>query len=113
MEAILAVNSSSGTGSYLVHVIYDGSSLSIHCDCQAGKLGQSCRHKFGIISGNQEILADKNQSVELERIQGWLQKTTIPNLLNQLNDAESQAQKAKNDLAQIKKRFEKAIRDGA
>ena len=112
MEATLVVNSSSGAGSYLVNVIYDGSNVSLHCDCPAGKLGKFCKHKFGIISGEFTILTDKNQLSELDKIQEWVQKTTIFNLLNQFNDAESQIQKAQINLNQIKKKLEKAMKDG-
>lgn len=60
-----SVYSSDGVSVYTVVVEWNGKDLSVACDCKAGSLGDWCRHKSGLLNGEEAILATKDNLTDV------------------------------------------------
>jgi len=110
MRHVLRAKSSDGTSSYLVEFNWDGRSLEVLCDCRAGILGQHCRHKEGLIRGDQSLLSDSLDGPALGEIVGWVKLSEVGTASIQLRNAEQRLKAAQVDVKAAKKSLERAMR---
>lgn len=113
MQIKLIAKSSSGQGTYEVDFDFDREGLRVSCNCQAGRLGKSCKHKIGFLRGQADLLANQDQLVGLERVKRLLENTDFPNLLSELDKCEVEVEIAKRNLSTIKELLEKKLKSNA
>jgi hypothetical protein len=106
----LNAKSSDGTSAYTVEFNWDGNKLEIFCDCRAGLLGQHCRHKDGLISGDHTLLADPSASALLNEVVSLVKISQVGVVLGQLREAEDRLKAAQVEVKLAKKALEKVMR---
>ena len=90
--------------------------LTIQCDCKAGTIGQSCKHKLELLTGKVARLADPSESQRLLALSKFLASTKMLQFHNSFRsesdklDREIELLKAKK--VQLKKQFEAGLREG-
>jgi hypothetical protein len=70
MSHVIQVKRSNG-GTYRVEFLKGTGRVRVRCNCLAGSIGQICRHKRGLISGNVKLLHDPDQVEILAEILRW------------------------------------------
>jgi uncharacterized Zn finger protein len=95
-----AVASSSGSTSYPVRFFWNGKDLHVTCGCKAGILGQSCKHKVALMSGDRSILA---VDADLTEVLRWIQDSPVRSALSRLGDAEARVEEAQAEARKAKK----------
>lgn len=98
---------SEGVSAYTVIVEWNGKDLYVACDCKAGSLGDWCRHKSGVLNGEESILADGDT---LTDVLTWVSLSSVSTAIarireaeNQRSDAEASLKKAKANVLAAKK----------
>jgi len=81
-----------------------GSVIIALCTCPAARNGQHCKHRLGIFNGSHNGIVSGNEN-KVALVQSWLPGTNIELLLNQLAEAETNFEKAKKNLASLKKKL--------
>lgn len=99
---------SSGRGTYQVTFTCQDNRLWLKCTCIAGKFSQFCKHKFQLLSGNEDWLYDPQQKEDLAKILAILPLTNFPLLLDQYHQASNEA-----GLKEAKIQLKMAMRLGA
>ena len=110
MIKIFRVLSSDGVTLYSVAFEFSGSKLTVQCDCPAGILGKSCKHKLSLLAGTNMNLIDAIQLNDYREVMAWVRKSQIPNLIEQVSLSERGVEQAKKKLNEHKKLLEKALR---
>jgi hypothetical protein len=82
--------------------------LNAYCTCAAGSNGQSCKHRFRILSGNPEGLIDSDLG-DLGLAVDWVIGTDVETALRGLIAAEDNFEAAKKELAKAKKMLAQAL----
>lgn len=100
MRKELRVASSDGLSSYAVVFAWDGSNLSVTCDCKAGSLGQGCRHKEGLINGDRSLLLGDE---DIGDILGWIETSAVGRAALRLREAEVAVKSAQAEVKSAKK----------
>jgi len=111
MKTILLAKSSKGEP-YQVHFTLKENRLSVFCKCPAGIYGQLCKHKVKLLSNDTSMLFDPNQTDQLSQIVEWAKKTEYPQLLDELQDSEKEAETAKKKVKAIKERLARVMKTG-
>lgn len=96
---VLNVCSSSGGAAYTVVIEWDGKDLSVACNCKAGLLGDWCRHKSGLLNGDEAILAVKDDLTDLRQ---WVRASPVHAAISRIRDAENQQSEAEASLKKAK-----------
>lgn len=86
--------------------------LKISCNCGAGIFGKLCKHKIAVLSGNRDILLDKNDESILEDIIGVISKSDFFSLNNELESAKKAVEIAKKQETKAKNKLEASIKNG-
>lgn len=107
---IFKAKSSSGEP-YNVEFIIDGS-IIVRCNCRAGIFGKLCKHKTGLISGDQKLLYDPSERSKLDELIEHVRNSEYSDLDAQLLDAKRAVDTAKKAEAKIKKTIESAFKEG-
>lgn len=110
MEKIFFVQSSNGLSAYKVKFQFDINRLTVHCDCPAGALDKLCKHKLGLLRGEEHFLRGQEQQNVLE-VQEWIKQSDYPRLLNELDMSELELEKLKVKILNIKKNIERLMRN--
>ena len=112
----LKAKSSSRPDPYLVVFVWNNETLSVSCDCPAGEVGHLCKHKLALLQNDSSILYDAAQSDDLRKAFTWVQSTSLPSLLKELEETERQTEKtialAKKQLASIKQKVGRLLKEG-
>jgi len=87
-EIIIDAKSSTNPEPYQVVVTLDNGKVSSRCNCQAGQLGQLCKHNIAVLRNDNKILFSSNQEKDLEKVNDWLVRSSIRELLIELDNAE-------------------------
>lgn len=102
-----SVFSSDGVSAYTVFVEWNGKDLFVACDCRAGSSGDWCRHKSGLLNGEEGILAVKDNLTDVLK---WVGASPVHAAIlriqyaeNQQREAEVSLKKAKNNVLAAKK----------
>jgi hypothetical protein len=116
VKITLKARSSSRPEPYLVVFVWTSKTLSVSCDCRAGELGNICKHKLALLRNDSSILYDAAQSDDLRKAFTWVQSTSLPLLLKELEETERQTEKtialAKKQLASIKQKVGRLLKEG-
>ncbi|MBL6975776.1 MAG: hypothetical protein ISR64_08610 [Deltaproteobacteria bacterium] len=76
----------SSTGDpYTIYCDASGGRVAISCTCQAGELGQMCKHKATVITGDDSLLYDEGQRAAFNEAHAACQATSIPTLYEELS----------------------------
>ena len=112
VQIALKAKSSGGEKPYLVTFRFDNDRLFVSCNCQAGRYGKFCKHKWGLLRGVESFLYDENQYDDLEKISNWVQKSQYFDLIVKMSKANAVLEKINKDIKSIKKEVEKAMKHG-
>ena len=86
-----SVYSSDGVSAYTVVVEWDGKDLSVACDCKAGLLDDWCRHKNGLLNGEDTILATKDNLTDVLQ---WVKESPVYAAMSEIHVADNQQKEA-------------------
>jgi hypothetical protein len=96
---------------YAVRFIRSGDgNLSASCTCPAGAMGQYCKHRLGILSGDPSGVVSGNAH-EVPIIASWLSGSDVERTLRDLADSEAELEAAKKRVAAAKKAVARAMAD--
>ena len=110
----LSIKAGSRKRPYRIEVLRQGDKVSVFCDCPAGALGRFCKHKAAVVSGDPSFLADADEDRhEWDSAQAWLGKSSLPEKLMELRDAESAPDVDKQKIKSMKLRISRLMQDGA
>ncbi len=115
MKISILSKSSSREDPYLVDFIKKNNRLFITCNCPAGEFshGQKlCKHKIRLSLNDTAMLYDIDQIEQLHQVNGWVKKTELQELINDLNEAEKEVEKFKRKVKKIKSHIERSMREG-
>ena len=84
--------------------------LFASCTCQAGIMGQYCKHRFAILEGVKTGIVSPNAD-DVGIVQTWLPGSDVEMALFKVRDLEKEAARIKNELSAAKKAVAKAMRD--
>ena len=108
MKITIHAISSTG-GNYPVEFSDDGQTLRVFCHCQAGQLQQMCKHKTGLLSGDQNLLSDLAEADLLSQVLSSpaypVLKKRLDEYMKALADIEREMGKLKGREKQIKADF--------
>jgi hypothetical protein len=102
-----SVYSSDGASTYSVVVEWNGKDLSVVCNCKAGSMGDWCRHKGGILNGEEAILAAKD---DLTDVLQWVKASPVHAAMFSIQAAEIQQKEADAAFKKAKARLQAAKR---
>jgi predicted outer membrane lipoprotein len=91
----------SNTDPYVVTVT-KSDELLIFCTCSAGQLGQACKHRLSILSGDTSAIVSANQQ-EAQHLTHWLLGTKLAAALAAVDIAEKELVLAKKRASDAKK----------
>ncbi len=112
MKISIKAKSSSGDP-YTVDFLIDDNKLSVHCNCQAGKFAQLCKHKTELIAGDQSRLFDESEIPKLKELESVVSK--IPELgrvANEIAESEKVVRDEQAKVKKIKKEFARKLAQG-
>ena len=111
METSILAKSSSGEP-YNVWFTWEDGKLGVFCNCKAGEYNKFCKHKWELLSGNEEMLYDKNQSDELAKITKLVSKTDFESLYDKINELDKQFAFLRSEIRAEKKIADSRLQDG-
>ncbi len=82
------------------------------CSCQAAVNGLLCKHVLDLLAGEIKRLADPSDWDSLESVLEWAEKSELPGLIEELQDAASRVEQAKAEEKRLKKRVGRLIQEG-
>ena len=112
MEIKLNAKSSDGQTSYEVQFVRESGKLSVFCSCPAGEFGKYCKHKLSFLSGESTLLTDTSDVNSISAVQEWVRESGYPSLLAEIDLAETEVKKAQSRVQDLKKKVERAMREG-
>ena len=113
MEKTLKARSSDGHSSYSVWFTFADGSLTIDCNCPAGELGKSCKHKLAFLLGKKDMLFCPEENGILAELQAWVNQTSYPELIRQIDHAEVELRRAQEKVKRAKSMLERAMKHGS
>lgn len=110
MDAISFLVQGSAADPYHVTIQRDGPNLTARCTCPAGVVGQYCKHRFALLSGDASGVVSENAAA-VSQVAGWLAGSDLEGALEHLALCEAALDAAKRELAQAKKAVAWAMKD--
>ena len=92
---------------YEVTIQRDRDNLIAYCTCPAGEVGQYCKHRFAILSGNVDKVVRGAENVS--RAAALLPGTDVEDAWNLVLEAEARLEAAKRDLGGAKKKLAQSM----
>ena len=89
-----------------------GTNIAAYCSCPAGKVGQLCKHRLGILQGNTKGIVSGNDG-EVQTVMSWIRGTDVEDTLRQLHEAEKGFEDVKKQLYALKRRLARALMIGS
>lgn len=108
MDSIVFRIQGSAAEPYTTEFRKNGNNLSAWCTCPAGALGQHCKHRLRILSGDTEGIVSGNEQ-EVVKVVDWLAGTDVAAALVELNDAELRFEVAKRNVSFAKKKLARSL----
>ncbi len=102
-----SVYSSDGESTYTVVVEWNGKDVFVACDCKAGSLGDWCRHKSGLLNGEDAMLATKDNLTDVLQ---WVKASPVYAAMSEIHVAENQQKEAEALLKKAKTKVQAAKR---
>lgn len=87
---------------YIVTFIRTGNHLRATCTCAAGLIGQYCKHRFNLLSGEVTALVGDN-GAEVKELPAMLAGSDVEEVLHELTVAENLLERAKKQASSLKK----------
>jgi hypothetical protein len=112
MKITLKAKSSSGGEPYDVDFLFEEGVLSVHCTCKAGVFGTACKHRLSFLKGDQKMLANPSQADQLATVVQWSEQAGFPSLLQQLDAAKADVNRAQSEFKMMKQRIEESMNHG-
>jgi len=109
MNISIKAKSSSGDGFYTVDFFVKEDVLSVLCDCPAGEWGKFCKHKWQLLNGDQDMLADPEQAEKLLPITELATKKGVEGLYKDVEDLEAQKKALTKDQKKAKNALKKVL----
>lgn len=97
-----------GSTSIYEVVFSRGDDVSATCTCNAGQMGQHCKHRLSILAGDGAAITSENKALVAD-ILAWLPGTKLAGAFAEMVNAEGAAEQAKKRLAAAKKAFARAM----
>lgn len=107
---VLKAKSSSGEPYDVLFEI--GENIMVRCNCKAGIFGKLCKHKIGLLAGDEKILSDPSQINKLKELMEVIRKSEYPTIETGLYEAKKAVDMAKKAEAKIKRSVEAALKEG-
>ena len=112
MKISIKAKSSSGNP-YTVDFLIEESRLSVHCDCEAGKFGQLCKHKTELIAGEQSRLFDETEAPKLRELEAITCRVPeLASTASEIAESEKSIQREQAKVKRIKKEFAAKLKEG-
>lgn len=108
---IFSVKSSDGIGSYDVKLVLgDSAEVHISCNCKAGLLLQTCRHKDAVVDGDTSALTNSSQLEELKKAGERIRSSTVWLARQEIIESEALLDVLQKKIRKLKKSFAEMIR---
>ena len=107
----LKAKSSSG-GNYDVTFSNENGILSVSCSCKAGVYHKLCKHKTGLLNGDEAMLDNCNEVPALRQIREWLRQSSYAGLLAEYESVKKQTDAMKERERKLRGRVEKILTGG-
>ena len=112
MKISIKAKSSSGDP-YTVDFLIDDNNMSVHCNCQAGKFAQLCKHKSELIAGNQSRLFDESEIAKLKELKSVVSKALeLGRVASEIAESEKVVRDEQAKVKKIKKEFARKLAQG-
>jgi len=108
MEKIKFLVQGSAPEPYELSFRQSGNNIIALCTCPAAMNGQHCKHRLNILRGISNGIVSGNEN-QVAHVQSWLPGSDIELLMNQMEEAESTLERAKNNLSALKKRIARTM----
>lgn len=108
MQKIVFAVQGSSSEPYEVVFQKSESTVSATCTCQAGAMGQVCKHRVSILSGGKDGIVSGNES-EIPVVISWLPGSSIAAAMSAIAEAEAEFDKIKKRVAAAKKQLSTAM----
>lgn len=92
----------SASDPYQVSFSKDGTTVLAFCSCPAGKNGQYCKHRLGILAGSIASIVSEN-TADVGKVAAWLPGSEIETALAEIARLEDQAEALKKEIIYAKK----------
>jgi hypothetical protein len=102
-----SVLSSDGVSAYTVTFEWNGKDLSVACNCKAGLIGDWCRHKSGLLNG------DESKNSNWTEVENWINASPVCSVLTEIREAENQLKEVERLLKKAKVKVQEAKRTAA
>lgn len=100
----------SSDNDYDVVIKLDGTNLTASCNCKAGEVGQYCKHRISVLSGDFSNIID-GKTEELESIVNQVKNTDVGKALAEVEAIELEIKNLQSKLKRQKKVLAKAMKD--
>ena len=100
----------SSDNDYDVVIKLDGTNLTATCNCKAGEVGQYCKHRISVLSGDFSNIVD-GRTKELETIIDQVKNTDVGKALAGIEELELEVKNLQSKLKKQKKALAKAMKD--
>ncbi|MBI9055116.1 MAG: hypothetical protein JEY96_14940 [Bacteroidales bacterium] len=112
MEICIKAKSSNAGEYYNTIFTYKDDLLSVKCDCGAGIYGKFCKHKWQLLSGNQDMLFYKREQDLLNKVHAWAVEKSYLSLYKNIVVLENQQVELKKQIQKEKKALEEKLKNG-
>lgn len=110
MEEITFLVQGSAPAPYVVRFNRGGNNLTASCTCPAGEVGQSCKHRFRILEGNDDGIVSENADA-VKTVASWLAGTDVEAALQDVRAAEARLETVKKELTAAKKQLVRVLKN--
>lgn len=110
MDSLSCLVKGSSPEPYRVTFSKSGKNFSAYCTCPAGKNGQYCKHRFGILTGSSINVISTNAN-DVSRVSAWLPGSNVEEAWVEVKRLEYEADLIKAQLSCAKKNLAMAMRD--
>lgn len=87
-----------------------GPNLTATCTCKGGEMGQVCKHRLGLLSGDTSAVVSGNL-LEVDALQGLIAGTDVEKAFEALASASESLEAAKAEVSRRKKALARSFRD--
>lgn len=110
-EINIKVISSSGDP-YDVHFELFENKFRVHCNCPAGIYGKLCKHKTGILDGDDSLLFDKNDREMLDRVHEIVKKSKYTEIISGYITIKKEIETAQKKEKKLREQIEQSLKTG-
>jgi uncharacterized Zn finger protein len=93
---------------YQVKFYKEDNNLTAICNCQAGKSGQYCKHRFAILSNDAKAVVSENIS-DVKIVASWLKGSDVEKAMDELVKMEEIEYLAKKKTKEARKNLAKTM----